>query len=57
MITLFRIEAPHFVAGLVLINGVVDHGAPILKYMNDWTFNAVIAYCNSKRWKYEWKHD
>jgi len=47
-----RIEAPHFVAGVVLEQGVVVRAAPILSYMRGWTRVRVMRYCDSKRWRY-----
>ena len=44
---LFRIVAPHFVAG-------IDYGiryAPIVKYMTNWSIKQIITYCATKRWE------
>lgn len=38
-----RIEAPHFVAGLII-------DAPIVKYMIGWNTAKVKEYCNKKNW-------
>lgn len=54
---LVRIEAPSFVAGVVFgSDGVSDRIAPILKKIigTTFTFNALVAVCNSKRWDYQW---
>ena len=51
---LWRISAPHFVAGLVLAppRGV-RRAAPIIKYMIGWNYRAIDAYCEKKRWQLE----
>jgi len=49
---LWRIKAPHFVAGLTF-GGVVTKAAPILRYMLGWSRGEVIAYCNRKGWRWE----
>lgn len=47
--TLYRIEARHFVAGLEI--GHPRHRcAPIVRYMADWTPDAIVAYCRRKGW-------
>jgi len=48
---LMRIEAPHFVAGAEVRDGVVSRAAPILKYMRGWTFQRVLEYARRKGWK------
>lgn len=48
-----RIVAPHFVAGVDLVDGIVLSGAPILKYMVGWSRVRVETYCQTKRWTYE----
>lgn len=50
MTRLVRIEAPHFVAGLVVTDDVVVRTAPILKYMLGWSLGRVISYCRQKGW-------
>lgn len=47
---LIRIEAPHFVAGVVLENGRVTRTAPIVKYMKGWTEAHIRHYCVTKDW-------
>jgi ABC-type phosphate transport system permease subunit len=48
---LVRVVAPHFVAGLVLSNGVVTgESAPILRYMTGWPRERASAYIRSKGW-------
>jgi hypothetical protein len=48
--TLCRIEAPHFVAGIIAMDGRVIRAAPILKYMLGWNGVAVRDYCRKKHW-------
>lgn len=50
---LFRITAPHFVAGLFLCGGYVSTAAPIIRYMKGWTYNHVHSYCKANKWKLE----
>ncbi len=45
-----RIEAPHFVAGVVIEDGRVIDCAPIIKYMRGWTDIQVLEYCRKKGW-------
>ena len=47
---LFRVTAPHFVAGVVLENNTVVRAAPILKYMMGWSWRQVRHYCICKHW-------
>lgn len=47
---LVSIEAPHFVAGAVLIGDKAVRAAPIISYMYGWTLNRVQTYANKKRW-------
>lgn len=51
MITL-RIEAPHFVAGVVVDpeTECVTDFAPIVKYMHGWHLERVQTYCGLKGW-------
>lgn len=53
METLMQITAPHFCAGLVLVDNQVTEAAPILRYMIGWTITRVWLYCHKKRWTYE----
>lgn len=48
---LYRITAPHFVAGIVVGDGKVTGSAPILKYMRGWTMARVETYCYTKSWR------
>lgn len=51
--TLVRIIAPHFVAGLEADGGRVTVAAPILRYMVGWSGKQVADYCVKKRWTWE----
>lgn len=44
---LLRVEAPHFVAGVVL----GERAAPIVRYMVRWTEAQIRDYCARRRWK------
>lgn len=48
-----RIEAPHFVAGVELVNAIVEIAAPILRYTVGWTFLQLVDYCQKKQWKWQ----
>jgi hypothetical protein len=51
---LFRIVAPHFVAGFETGDRLrVLVVAPIIKYMRGWDLTKVVAYCDSKGWLLE----
>jgi hypothetical protein len=47
---LAQIKAPHFTAGIVLMNDAVTIAAPIVKYMVGWNRDKVRGYCQQKRW-------
>ena len=49
---LYRITAPHFVAGF-LCDVVVRQAAPIIRYMEGWSLRQVVAYVQRKRWNME----
>lgn len=55
-----RIIAPHFVAGLIFVQGdwdaaaICNKAAPIIKYMLGWEDLEVQLYCEKKGWKLEW---
>jgi len=52
MVEIVRIEAPHFVAALMLNElGSVVRAAPIVGYMAGWSRNMVEAYCQKRRWR------
>ena len=50
---MLRISAPHFVAGVIIENGVVTEAAPILYWTRGKTDTFVKNYCEKKNWKYE----
>lgn len=51
---LYRVTAPHFVAGLVVAqDGVIIHTAPILRWAGNKAFAWFKKYCADKRWKLE----
>lgn len=54
MAALLRVEAPHFVAGII----PRDLAAPILKWMveRQWSEEKIRAYCARKGWKVETVH-
>lgn len=45
-----RVEAPHFVAGIVLSGTTVTEAAPIVRYMVGWDARAVATYVRHKGW-------
>lgn len=47
----FQISAKHFVAGLIVKDGIVIEAAPIISYMRKWKQSAVFDYCAKKGWK------
>lgn len=49
--TLASIDAPHFVAGIVLWDDVVVEVSPIVKYMKGWSRKQVRQYCERKSWR------
>lgn len=51
-ITFLRIEAPHFVAGIILKNNRAIRTAPIVKYMVGWNYDRIRKYCKRKGWTY-----
>jgi hypothetical protein len=48
---LARIEAPHFVCGIVLKGDHVAVAASIVRYMGGWHRDRVRDYCRDKGWK------
>jgi hypothetical protein len=48
--TLAAIDAPHFYAGIVLLDDAVTEAAPIVKYMRKWDRKRVREYCQGKGW-------
>lgn len=55
--TLYRITAPHFCAGLVVIDGRIVRAAPILRWTLGKTPRQVWPYFRRKRWQIEVAHD
>lgn len=54
IIQMIRIEAPHFVAAVVLDDfSKVIRAAPIVRYMLGWHMTGVMGYCRKKGWAYE----
>lgn len=47
---LVRVVAPHFVAGFVVADCVVDHAAPILAFMVGWPSERAREYLARKGW-------
>lgn len=47
--SLVRIAAPHFVAGIVL----GKRAAPIVRYMRNWSLKRIQFYCAGRNWKVE----
>jgi hypothetical protein len=50
---LCRVEAPYYVAGLIIENGVVVQAAPILFWAVGKSWNYVRDYFDTKRYKWE----
>jgi hypothetical protein len=52
---LYRIEAPHFVAGFELaeVSDTVVNAARVIKYMEGWGLARAMSYCNRRGWKLE----
>jgi len=48
---LLYILAPHFTAGLELRDGRAADAAPILSYMDGWSYIKILNYCRRKGWK------
>ena len=53
MTNLVRVVAPHFVAGLVAVDGVVTEAAPILRWTIGKRSAWLAAYFKRKSWKWE----
>jgi hypothetical protein len=53
MASLVRVEAPHFVAGVEVVDGHVTRAAPILCYMLRWPHGRVFSYAARKGWAFE----
>lgn len=50
---IIRIDAPWFVAGLVMERDRVVRAAPMLHYMVGWYSDRVTRYCNKRGWKFQ----
>ena len=48
--TLFRVSAPHFVAGGIAVDGVCVDAAPIIRWMVGKRTGWLVDYCRRKRW-------
>ncbi len=49
----WRIEAPHFVAGLVVKGGRVAGAAPIIAWSRGKSLDWMVDYCHKKGWQME----
>lgn len=50
-VKLVQITAPHFCAGITLVNDTVDEAAPIVKWMRGKNWKYIQSYCINKRWQ------
>jgi hypothetical protein len=50
---LYRIVAPHFVAGVIVEGGRIVVAAPILRWSVRMPLERFAAYCKGKRWGIE----
>ncbi len=50
--TLIRVEAPHFVAGLIARRGRVVQSAPILRWSVGRDVRDVVSYFERRRWRW-----
>ena len=48
---LIRIEAKHFVAGIVIRDKTVIEAAPIVAYMKKWPAMRAKDYCERRGWR------
>ena len=48
---LWEIDAPYFNVGLVTVDGVVKHTAPLTRYMIGWSIQRVAKYCRTHKFK------
>lgn len=48
---LAQIDAPHFVAAIVLRGDRVIEAAPIVRFMRGWDRDRVRDYCRGKGWR------
>lgn len=49
----YRVSAPHFVAGVVVYNGLIINAAPILKWCIGNRLSYFRGYCDKKKWQIE----
>lgn len=50
MAMVIQIQAPHFTASAIIMDGRVLSAAPIIKYMQGWHTEEVLKYGNRKGW-------
>jgi hypothetical protein len=48
---LAQIKAPHFCAGIVLVDDWVTKAAPILRHMRGWSRDEVRSHCIEHGWQ------
>ena len=47
-----HIDSGHFNAGVIIDSvNIVNKAAPVVHYMQGWTLEEVLAYCNRKNWR------
>lgn len=49
----YTVNAPHFNAGIVVLQNTVVRAAPIIRYMLGWGLDKVKIYCARKYWTCE----
>lgn len=47
----YRIEAPHFVAGVETVDRIITRAAPIVKWTRGKNIRELLDYCRRKGWK------
>lgn len=50
---LYRVEAPHYVAGFEAVNGKIVKAAPIIHWAYKKSLKEVLNYLKKKNYKYE----
>jgi len=48
---LYQVTAPHFCAGIIVIDNIVIKAAPILRWMIDKNVDYLTEYCKKKKWE------
>lgn len=48
---LLELDAPHFNAGLLIVDGYVKEAAPILGYMTGWSIKKATSYAEERGWR------